>query len=84
MESSWEEITQLPGESWMLDGGEYPKDVVESTLSQILQDNVPEKYFLSAKACRGILRRAATRGKALPPMLKKALERQAEILESQG
>ena len=35
------------------------------------------KYYLTKRACEGILRRAATRGKQLPPMLKDALERQA-------
>ncbi len=35
-----------------------------------------EKYYLSAKACEGILRRAERRGKELPPMLKEALEQQ--------
>ena len=56
---------------------EYPNVVVESTLSQILQAEVPQKYYLSPKACQGILRRAAARGKELPEMLKTALERQA-------
>ncbi len=46
-------------------------------LSAILQENVPEKYSLSPKACAGILRRAERRGKDLPPMLKAALEQQA-------
>ena len=48
-----------------------------STLSQILQAGVPEKYYLSQKACLGILRRASKRGKELPAILKAALERQA-------
>jgi len=39
--------------------------------------NVPEKYYLSQKACRGILRRASERGKVLPEVLQMALERQA-------
>jgi hypothetical protein len=39
-----------------------------------LQANAPEKYFLSAKACAGILRRAEKRGKELPTMLREALE----------
>ena len=56
---------------------ECPNAVVESTLSQILQANVPEKYYLSPKACQGILRRAEARGKELPEMLKLALEHQA-------
>jgi hypothetical protein len=39
--------------------------------------DVPEKYYLSAKACQGILRRAKERGKELPEELRIALERQA-------
>lgn len=42
---------------------------------------VPETYYLSATACKGILRRAQNRGKELPPMLKRALERQADVSE---
>ena len=49
-------------------------------LSQILEERAPEKYSLSPKACTGILRRAARRGKALPPMLLAALEQQASGL----
>ena len=52
-------------------------DAPESTLSQILLAEVPQRYYLSPKACQGILRRAAVRGKELPDVLKKALERQA-------
>lgn len=58
----------------MLNTGESPNVAVESTLSSILEANVPDKYSLSAKACEGILRRAERRGKSLPPMLKAALE----------
>ena len=57
-----------------LNFGESPSAVRESTLSQILEANAPEKYYLSAKACAGILRRAERRGKELPQMLKEALE----------
>ena len=35
---------------------------------------VPRKYYLSPMACRGILRRAAKRGKALPERLRVVLE----------
>lgn len=38
------------------------------------------KYFLSPKACQGILRRAKTKGKVLPDILTKALESQAATL----
>ena len=61
----------------MLNTEEFPREENESTLSQILQAGVPEKYYLSQKACLGILRRASERGKQLPDVLKKALERQA-------
>jgi hypothetical protein len=57
----------------MLNTGESPSAAVASTLSSILEANAPEKYYLSAKACEGILRRAERRGKQLPPMLKEAL-----------
>lgn len=57
--------------------GESPSADVESTFSQILQVGVPEKYYLSPKACQGILRRASDRGKELPTVLQTALERQA-------
>jgi hypothetical protein len=62
----------------MLNTGESPSVAVESTLSSILEANVPEKYYLSAKACEGILRRAEKRGKELPQMLKAALEQMIE------
>ena len=71
--ASWETDTASLGECTTLNTGECPSVGRESTLSQILQANVPEKYFLSAKACAGILRRAEKRGKELPPILKEAL-----------
>ena len=74
LESSWETATALPGVSMTLNIGESPSVARESTLSQILQANAPEKYFLSKTACEGILRRAARRGKGLPQMLREALE----------
>ena len=46
-----------------------------SSLSDILEDagSVPQRYFLSAKACAGILRRTEKWGKVLPPGLERAL-----------
>jgi hypothetical protein len=43
---------------------------------------VPEKYYLSATACRGILRRAEKRGKVLPPLLDIALRSQLKRAEA--
>ena len=68
----------MPGEQWTPNTTECPNVAVGSYLSQILQVNAPEKYHLSAKACQGILRRAAKRGKELPPMLREALEQTIE------
>ena len=50
------------------------KDEGVCSLSEILETgDVPQQYYLSAKACTGILRRAAKRGKELPPQLHLAL-----------
>lgn len=59
---------------------ERHSDAGECFLSQILEVNAPEKYSLSPRACAGILKRAERRGRALPPLLKAALEKQAGIL----
>lgn len=75
--ASWETDGALLGEYSMHSFGEYPSVAVESHLSQILEDKPHQKYYLSAKACQGILRRAERRGKELPEMLKTALERQS-------
>lgn len=64
----------------MLNFGEYPNVENASTLSAILEMDVPDKYFLSAKACWGIIRRAESRQKEIPIILKVALlERIAEV-----
>jgi len=53
---------------------EWPNDAAVCSLWQVLETGaVPRKYFLSAKACEGILRRAEKRGKELPEVLKSAL-----------
>jgi hypothetical protein len=45
------------------------------SLSDILETgDVPPRYYLSATACKGILRRAVKRGKDLPPLLALALK----------
>ena len=67
----------MPGEHLTLNFTEYPNAAVGSSLSAILQDNVPDCYSLSPMACRGILRRAFVRGKPLPEPLLSALIMQA-------
>ncbi len=74
----WETDGASRIEFLMHSGGAYPNAENESSLSQILQTRVPQRYYLSPKACLGILRRASVRGKELPAVLKAALERQAE------
>lgn len=68
-----------PGELWTLNTLEYPSDAVVSSLSDVLEasGDVPQRYCLSTTACRGILRRAAKRGKDLPDVLLRALEQAA-------
>ena len=66
------------GEYWTQDTPEYPNGAVESTLSDILESSVPPRYYLSPRACAGILRRAERRGKALPPHLEQALRATAD------
>ena len=72
-ESSAVMDTALRGELLMLNIGESPNAAVESRLLWILQDSVPERYYLSLKACQGILNRAYRRGKKLPEILETAL-----------
>ena len=63
-----------PTECWTLNGSEWPSDVAVCSLSDTLETGVvPQRFFLSAKACQGILRRAEKRGKKLPATLKEAL-----------
>ena len=83
-QSFWEINSAWLGESWMLNSGVSPSVARESSLSQILQDAPPIKYYLSPKACLGILRRASERGKALPPKLERALKIQAGLMCPDG
>ena len=64
------------GRLWILKTSESRKDVDGSSLSHVLEKNVPKKYFLSKRACEGILKRAKKRGKEenFPPILRQALE----------
>ena len=83
-EPSWEMGIPWLGECSTRVFGEYPNVAEESGLWQILEANVPQKYYLSAKACAGVLRRSERRGKELPTILKTALEQQIERWEKYG
>ena len=68
-----------PGEFLTLKISECPSDAVASSLSDILETgDLPQRYFLSARACAGILRRAEKRGRKLPEHLEQALRTAAD------
>ena len=81
-ESYWELCSPSLGGSSMRNTGESPREEKESTLSQILEEHPPKKYYLTATACKGILRRAEERGKPLPKALDTALRIQAGLIGS--
>jgi hypothetical protein len=67
-----------PTEFWTLSTSEWPNDAAVCSLSDILETGtVPQRFFLSDTACRGILRRADKRGKELPEALRLALQQVA-------
>ena len=78
-ESYWEMLSPWLGGSWTLNTGVSPREGHVSSLSLILEGSPPRKYYLSRKACLGILRRARERGKPLPPQLESALKAQAGL-----
>ena len=71
--SAWEEIVKH--KDWLKANDLLPEAYDETVcgLSDVLQDDPDEKYNLSWRACFGILRRAESRGKELPPALAIAL-----------
>ena len=83
-ESYWELISPYAGGAWTLNTGVSPRDARESSLSRILQGAPPTKYYLTPRACLGILRRAFERGKALPKKLERALKIQAGLALPDG
>ena len=83
-ESYWEMISPWRGGALTLNTGVSPSDVKGSSLSQILQADPPTKYYLTPKACLGILRRASERGKELPKKLARALKIQAGLMRPDG
>ena len=62
-----------------LNTGPAPREPIHSSLCEILESDPDTGYYLSVRACRGILRRAKERGKELPSQLKAALMAQAGL-----
>ena len=77
----WEILSPWRGESLTLNTGASPRDAVASTLWQILEDKPHPRYYLTRKACLGILRRSSERDKPLPTAFRNALELQAGMRE---
>lgn len=68
------EFLTLSTSEWTALPAQFRSDDGVCSLSDILETgDVPQRYFLSAKACAGILRRAEKRGKELPASLHEAL-----------
>jgi hypothetical protein len=58
-----------------LSTSEWPNAAAVCSLSDTLETgDLPQRFFLSATACAGILRRAEKRGKQLPEALERALQ----------
>ena len=75
-------LTASSCQRWMRSFSVWPKDASVCSLLEVLEPCVARKYFLSAKACRGIISRADRRGKPLPKRLRNALEKQIMILDA--
>lgn len=67
------QMERLRGECWTLNISESLNDAEECLLSQVLQSSAAPRYYLSARAATGILRRAGKRGQKLPARLVDAL-----------
>lgn len=64
----------LPGGLSMPNISAYPNDATVCSLSDVLETGpIPRRFYLSSRACAGILRRAERRGKKLPTQLEEAL-----------
>lgn len=70
----------LSGGCLTLNGLEWPNDAAVCSLSAVLEPIVAPKYFLSPRACQGILNRSVRRGKKLPEHLEEALQVVAQEL----
>lgn len=76
-------FTTSPGECWTADTSECPSGGGEfSSLPDVLEDQVPERFYLSQKAAAGILRRSEKRGRDLPKHLHQALSALSRGAES--
>ena len=82
--SYWEIDPPWLGSPGGLNCSACPRPAIGSSLLQILEDTAPIRYYLSRRACLGILRRAQERGKPLPQRLEMALRLQAGLPADRG
>ena len=82
MDSFGESPSSITVESWSR--RVHPNAVEESRLSQILEERAHPRYYLSPRACQGILTRARRRGKPLPERLERALIAQSHSKNELG
>ncbi len=76
-------VLESLGESSTRNFGECPNAAVVSFLSDVLIQNAPEKYYLTATACQSIQRNALARGNELPEVLACALHQQIQRASAQ-
>ena len=77
------ECLTLNTPEWATSPTLFHSAAVVCSLSDILETgDVPQRYYLTPRACAGIFRRAERRGKELPVQLRHALEQVAMILEA--
>lgn len=67
---------QLNGECWMLKSSAFPNNGEESfsSLASILEPNPDPRYFLSPKACQGMINRTQKQESPFPPKMLEAME----------
>ncbi len=70
------------GEYWMQNSLERPRDAVGYSLSQVIEHQVPLRYFLTIDQLQSLLDRAQARNKTIAPDLEEAIRRQISILSS--
>ena len=68
-----------PGGFLTLNISEWPSDGAVYSLSEVLETDAQHKFFLSARAARGVLRRAEKRGRKLPLLLEQSLRATADL-----
>jgi len=75
----WELCSPWREDGPPLNTGPAPRRPIRCSLSDILEPAPDSKYYLTQRACLGILRRADQRGKPLPNPLESALMAQAGL-----